>query len=148
MRPSLLPRWRGSRAAASPRSRSQLLGAPRLRVSSGPVVFVGAGRDGPIPAEIGIQPVYHFAFVVTRNRVLLGRLRPALLDAGGDLPAEAVMEPDPSTVRGDSHLEPLAELMRRRDLTSLWSPHLTACCSGSCAATISRPRSRQGSLDV
>jgi CBS domain protein len=109
----------GPRAAASPRSRSQLIGAPRLRVSSGPVVFVGAGRDGPIPAEIGLQPVHHFAFVVTRNRVLLGRLRPAVLDAGGDLPAEAVMEPDPSTVRGDSHLEPLAELMRRRDLTSL-----------------------------
>jgi hypothetical protein len=63
--------------------------------------------------------VYHFAFVVTRNRVLLGRLRPAVLDAGGDLPAEAVMEPGPSTVRGDSRLEPLAELMRRRDLTSL-----------------------------
>ena len=34
-------------------------------------------------------------------------------------PVEAVMEPGPSTVRGDSHLEPLAELRRRRYLTSL-----------------------------
>ena len=115
-------------------------------VSSGPVVFVGAGREGPIPAEIGLQPVYHFAFVVTRNRVLLGRLRPAVLDASGDLPAEAVMETDPSTVRGDSHLQPLAELMRRRYVISLSVTTPEGELLGSCAATISRPRSRQAAL--
>ena len=62
---------------------------------------------------------YGFAFVVSPGRVLLGRLRRAALEGDPHLIAEAVMEPGPSTIRADSQLEPLAERMRRRDLTSL-----------------------------
>lgn len=45
--------------------------------------------------------------------------RRAALEGDPTLTAEAVMEPGPSTIRADSALEPLAERMRRRDLTSL-----------------------------
>jgi CBS domain-containing protein len=62
---------------------------------------------------------YGFAFVVSPRRVLLGRLRRAALEGDGDLTAEEVMEPGPSTIRPDSELRSLAERMRRRDLTCL-----------------------------
>ena len=62
---------------------------------------------------------YGFAFVVAPGRTLLGRLRRAALESGGDAMAEAVMEPGPSTVRADAPLPSLAERMRRRDLTNL-----------------------------
>jgi Mg/Co/Ni transporter MgtE len=62
---------------------------------------------------------YGFAFVVSETRVLLGRLRRSALEGDPALTAEAVMEPGPSTIRADSELEPLAERMRRRELTSL-----------------------------
>jgi Mg/Co/Ni transporter MgtE len=55
------------------------------------------------------------------------------------------MEPGPSTVRADSQLEPLAERMRRQDLTSL--PVTTP--EGELLGVVhSKPRSRQGSLDA
>ena len=62
---------------------------------------------------------YGFAFVVSPGRCLLGRLRRAALEGDPSLTAETVMEPGPSTIRADSPLEPLAERMRRGDLTSL-----------------------------
>jgi CBS domain-containing protein len=62
---------------------------------------------------------YGFALVVSTGRVLLGRLRRAALDGDPELTAEAAMEPGPSTIRADVQLEPLAERMRRDDLTSL-----------------------------
>jgi Mg/Co/Ni transporter MgtE len=62
---------------------------------------------------------YGFAFVVSSGRCLLGRLRRAALEGDPALTAEAAMEPGPSTIRADSALEPLAERMRRTDLTSL-----------------------------
>jgi CBS domain-containing protein len=62
---------------------------------------------------------YRFAFVVSASRVLLGRLRRAALEGDGELTAEAVMEPGPSTIRPDKGLEPLAERMRKNDLTCL-----------------------------
>src|SRR3954454_18120280 len=62
---------------------------------------------------------YRFAFVVSDSRVLLGRLRRAALEGDGELAAEAVMEPGPSTIRPDKGLEPLAERMRKNDLTCL-----------------------------
>ena len=62
---------------------------------------------------------YGFAFVVSPGGVLLGRLRRAALEGDGEQTAEAVMELGPSTIRADTELEPLAERMRTRDLTSL-----------------------------
>ena len=62
---------------------------------------------------------YGFAFVVAPERALFGRLRRAALEAGGDAPAEALMEPGPSTIRADMALDRLAERMRKNDLTSL-----------------------------
>jgi CBS domain-containing protein len=62
---------------------------------------------------------YRFAFVVSNSRVVLGRLRRAALEGDGDLTAEAVMEPGPSTIRPDTELEPLAERMRKNELTCL-----------------------------
>src|SRR5882757_5820044 len=59
---------------------------------------------------------YRFAFVVSAGRVLLGRLRRAPLEAGGDARAEDLMEPGPSTIRADSALEALLERMRKGDL--------------------------------
>ena len=41
------------------------------------------------------------------------------LEGDGEQTAEAVMELGPSTIRADTELEPLAERMRTRDLTSL-----------------------------
>jgi CBS domain-containing protein len=62
---------------------------------------------------------YRFAFVVSDTRVLLGRLRRAALEGDAELAAEAVMEPGPSTIRPDKGLEPLAERMRKNELTCL-----------------------------
>jgi Mg/Co/Ni transporter MgtE len=62
---------------------------------------------------------YGFALVVATRRVLLGRLRRAALEGDGELSAEAVMEAGPSTIRPDEALEPLAERMRKNDLTTL-----------------------------
>jgi Mg/Co/Ni transporter MgtE len=62
---------------------------------------------------------YGFAFVVAPGRVLLGRVRRAALQGDGELTAETVMELGPSTVRADNALEPLAERMRKNDLTTL-----------------------------
>jgi CBS domain-containing protein len=62
---------------------------------------------------------YGFALVVSQRRILLGRLRRAALEGDGGLSAEAVMEPGPSTIRADTALEPLAERMRKNELTCL-----------------------------
>jgi Mg/Co/Ni transporter MgtE len=62
---------------------------------------------------------YGFAFVVSAERVLLGRLRRAALEGDPEKTADAAMEPGPSTIRPDSHLEPLAERMHTRNLTCL-----------------------------
>jgi Mg/Co/Ni transporter MgtE len=62
---------------------------------------------------------YGFAFVVSGERVLLGRLRRSALEDAGEAIAEQSMEAGPSTIRADAELEPLAERMRKRRLTSL-----------------------------
>jgi Mg/Co/Ni transporter MgtE len=74
---------------------------------------VGEVRDRVVASRYG------FAFVVSPSRILLGRLRRAALVGDPELTAEAVMEPGPSTIRPDSQLEPVAERMRRDDLTTL-----------------------------
>jgi predicted transcriptional regulator len=50
---------------------------------------------------------------------MLGRLRRAALEGDPAKTADVVMEPGPSTIRRHSHLEPLAERMRTRNLTCL-----------------------------
>jgi Mg/Co/Ni transporter MgtE len=73
---------------------------------------------GAVRERVGASR-YGFAFVVSPGRVVLGRLRRATLEGDPDQAAEAVMEPGPSTIRADSQLEPLAERMRRNDLTTM-----------------------------
>ena len=56
-------------------------------------------RAGEVRERVARSP-YPFALVVTgARRMLLGRLRASMLDCDPDLPAEAIMEPGPSTVR-------------------------------------------------
>ena len=82
-------------------------------VSCGLDERVGAVRERVTASRYG------FAFVLSPARCLLGRLRRAALEGDPELTAEATMEPGPSTIRADSPLGPLAERMRRNDLTSL-----------------------------
>jgi CBS domain-containing protein len=62
---------------------------------------------------------YGFAFVVSGDGILLGRLGRAALHADGSTSAEELMEPGPSTIRADATLEPLSERLRAHDLTGL-----------------------------
>lgn len=62
---------------------------------------------------------YNFAFAVSSNGVVLGRLRKAALAGDDELTAEDVMEPGPSTTRADVTVEEMEEKMARADLTSL-----------------------------
>ena len=82
---------------------------------------VTSGVDEPVAAvrKRVAASRYGFAFVVSPGRVLLGRLRRAALEGDGERTAEEAMEAGPSTIRADKALEPLAERMRTRELTSL-----------------------------
>jgi CBS-domain-containing membrane protein len=64
------------------------------------------------------QSSYGFAFVLGRDRVLLGRLRKAVLDGRQDAKAEDVMEPGPSTTRPDTSPDKLLAKLQDADLTS------------------------------
>src|SRR4051794_39459773 len=61
------------------------------------------------------QSPYGFALVMSADGVLLGRLRRSTLGGDPHAPAEAVMEPGPSTVRPDTTAPELAERLRRQD---------------------------------
>jgi Mg/Co/Ni transporter MgtE len=75
-------------------------------------------RIGEVRARVDASR-YGVAFVVTEDRVVLGRLRRHALEGDPELTAEAVMEPGPSTIRPDAALEPLAERMRSSKVTTL-----------------------------
>lgn len=77
-----------------------------------------AERVGAVRERVAASR-YHFAFVVSDSRVVLGRLRRVALEGDGDLTAEAAMELGPSTIRPDTGLESLAERMHRNELTCL-----------------------------
>ncbi len=79
-------------------------------VTCSPAVRVAEVRDA-----VEASP-YGFAFVVADGGVLLGRLRGAALEGDGELTAEAVMEPGPSTVRADTLPATLAERLARQGL--------------------------------
>src|SRR3954454_14894574 len=70
-------------------------------------------RIGAVHARVDASP-YGFAFVTSRHRVLLGRLRKAALDGDPDAEAEEMMEPGPSTVRADTPLAALRERLEQR----------------------------------
>jgi CBS domain-containing protein len=75
-------------------------------------------RVGDVRAGVAASR-YGFAFVVSPGRVLLGRLRRSALEGDGELTAESVMEAGPSAIRADRQFEPLAERMRRNELSCL-----------------------------
>jgi CBS domain-containing protein len=68
------------------------------------------------------QSRYGFAFVVSEDAVLLGRLRKAALEGDPAARAEDVMEPGPSTSRPDT---PPAELLAKLDRGQLRTAVLT-----------------------
>jgi CBS domain-containing protein len=59
---------------------------------------------------------YGFAFVISADGVLLGRLRKTALDSDPGALAETVMEPGPSTVRADTMPARLRERLERGNL--------------------------------
>ena len=71
---------------------------------------------GEVRARVEASP-YRFGLAVTGERVLLGRLRgSALRDAPDESPAEAIMEPGPSTVRPDLPAADVAQSLAEADL--------------------------------
>jgi Mg/Co/Ni transporter MgtE len=72
-------------------------------------------RVGAVRERIDASP-YHFAFVVSADGTVLGRLPRSHLDGDPDASAEAVMEPGPITVRLDTRADELAERLRKADL--------------------------------
>jgi CBS domain-containing protein len=83
------------------------------------VVTCGPAEVVAAVAERVASSRYGFALVVSPGRVLLGRLRRAALEGGGDARADEVMELGPSTIRPDTPLNALLERMRKNDLTSM-----------------------------
>ena len=74
-------------------------------------------RIADVHARVVKSP-FRFAFVVSADGVLLGRLRRAALEGNGAARAEHVMQPGPSTVRPDTPPGDLAERLRLRDLAT------------------------------
>ncbi|GAC1520787.1 MAG: hypothetical protein NVS2B6_04690 [Thermoleophilaceae bacterium] len=72
-------------------------------------------RIGSVRERVG-ESQYGFALVVADGGVLLGRLRRAVLDGNPDVPAQAVMEAGPSTVRPDTPTRKLAARLRDGNL--------------------------------
>jgi hypothetical protein len=68
----------------------------------------------PLRERVEASP-YPFALVVSRTGIVLGRIRRSALAVDADVTAEAVMEPGPSTVRPDVHLDALVERLHKRD---------------------------------
>jgi CBS domain-containing protein len=85
---------------------------------------VTCGLDGTMGAlrERVAQSPYGFAFVVSEDGVLLGRLRRAALEGDPGARAEDVMEPGPSTSRPDT---PPGQLLAKLDRSQLRTAVLT-----------------------
>lgn len=73
---------------------------------------------GDVRERVSASP-FDFAFVISRGRILLGRLGRSALAGDGGLTAEQAMAPGPSTIHADKQLDVLDERMRRRNLTTL-----------------------------
>jgi CBS domain protein len=72
---------------------------------------------GEVRVRVEASP-YSFAFVVSADGVLLGRLRTSGLESDAVAAAETVMEPGPSTVRADTELARLRQRLERSSLTT------------------------------
>jgi CBS domain-containing protein len=70
---------------------------------------------GEVRPRVEASP-YGFAFVVSAERVLLGRLRRKACEGDPEATAEQAMEPGPSTLRPSASLETVYERMEKRDL--------------------------------
>lgn len=73
---------------------------------------------GPVRERIESSP-YGYALVTSdggNGGTILGRLRRSRLDVDPATPAEAVMEPGPSTFRPDLAVDELRERLDKRDL--------------------------------
>ena len=74
-----------------------------------------ADRVGEIRERVQDSP-YPFALVLSTSRVVLGRLPSSQMDCDPQLPAEAVMDPGPKTVRPHKTAEGIAQDLADRDL--------------------------------
>jgi Mg/Co/Ni transporter MgtE len=74
-------------------------------------------RVGEVRQRVEASP-YGFAFVLSRDGVLLGRLRKAALEGDPEATADGVMEPGPSTVRADVAPAGLRDQLERGDLST------------------------------
>ena len=74
-------------------------------------------RVGEVLARVAASPL-RFALVLSEDRVVLGRLRRAVLEGDPDAVAEQVMEPGPSTTRPDLDLAKLLARLEQRQLTT------------------------------
>jgi CBS domain-containing protein len=76
------------------------------------------------PAAEALQAIdasrYGFALVLSRDTVLLGRLRRSALEAvAGDAPIEPILEPGPSTIRPHLTVEDLRQQFQRPGVRTL-----------------------------
>jgi CBS domain-containing protein len=98
-------------------------GEPRaIDVAARDVVTCGLQDTMGAVRERVAQSRYGFAFVVSEDGVLLGRLRKAALEGDPAARADDVMEPGPSTSRPDT---PPAELLAKLDRGQLRTAVLT-----------------------
>jgi CBS domain-containing protein len=98
-------------------------GEPRaIDVAARDVVTCGLQDTMGAVRERVAQSRYGFAFVVSEDGVLLGRLRKAALEGDPAARADDVMEPGPSTSRPDT---PPAELVAKLDRGQLRTAVLT-----------------------
>jgi hypothetical protein len=74
-------------------------------------------RVGAMHERVEASP-YGFAFVLSDDGILLGRLRKVALEGDPDATAETAMEPGPSTVRADLAPTRLRERLERSDLNT------------------------------
>jgi CBS domain-containing protein len=92
-------------------------GEPRAVDFAGQDVVTCGLHDpvGEVRERVEASP-YGFAFVVSADGVLLGRVRRAALESDPQASAETVMERGPSTVRADTVPARLRERLERRNL--------------------------------
>jgi len=77
------------------------------------------GLDERLPLVRARADTADLCVVTTEGGIVLGRLRKEHLEHDDDVPAGAVMEPGPTTVRYDEFLPDLVERMRKAKVASI-----------------------------